>query len=96
MPAGIDTPGFLEEEKEKPAVTRKIEESDEQISPQKCAEYLIAGGSFSPFSSLPGHPSFLVLLPTPVTPLCLSIPPSIPSIPSCHCPILLRMFKAEN
>jgi hypothetical protein len=45
MPAGIDTPGFVEEEKEKPAVTRKIEESDDQISPEKCAEYLIAGGS---------------------------------------------------
>jgi hypothetical protein len=46
MPAGIDTPGFVEEEKEKPAVTRKIEESDEQISAEKCAEYLIAGESF--------------------------------------------------
>jgi len=45
MPAGIDTPGFVEEEKEKPAVTKKIEESDDQISPEKCAEYLIAGGS---------------------------------------------------
>jgi len=43
MPAGIDSPGFLEEEKEKPAVTKKIEESDDQISPEKCAEYLIAG-----------------------------------------------------
>jgi len=76
MPAGIDTPGFVEEEKEKPAVTRKIEESDEQISPEKCAEYLIAGESFFPFSSLPGHPSFLVPLSTPVTPLCLTIPSS--------------------
>jgi hypothetical protein len=46
MPAGIDTPGFVEEEKEKPAVTRKIEESDDQISAEKCAEYLIAGWSF--------------------------------------------------
>jgi hypothetical protein len=46
MPAGIDTPGFVEEEKEKPAVTRKIEESDDQISAEKCAEYLIAGESF--------------------------------------------------
>jgi len=57
MPAGIDTPGFVEEEKEKPAVTRKIEESDEQISPEKCAEYLIAGGSLF-FSS--GSPPSLV------------------------------------
>jgi hypothetical protein len=48
MPAGIDSPGFVEEEREKPSVTKKIEESDEQISPEKCAEYLIAGMSFSP------------------------------------------------
>jgi len=47
MPAGIDSPGFVEEEKEKPAVTKKIEESDEQISPEKCAEYLIAGAYIS-------------------------------------------------
>jgi hypothetical protein len=46
MPAGIDSPGFVEEEREKPKVTRKIEESDEQISPEKCAEYLFAGMSF--------------------------------------------------
>jgi 3-dehydrosphinganine reductase len=45
MPAGIDTPGFVEEEKEKPKVTKKIEEDDKQISPEKCAEYLIAGTS---------------------------------------------------
>lgn len=43
MPAGIDTPGFVEEEKEKPAVTKKIEESDSQISPDLCAKYLLAG-----------------------------------------------------
>ena len=47
MPAGIDSPGFVEEEKEKPAVTKKIEESDEQISAEKCAEYLIAGAFLS-------------------------------------------------
>lgn len=52
MPAGIDTPGFVEEEKEKPAVTRKIEESDEQISAEKCAEYLIAGESLLLFPHL--------------------------------------------
>jgi 3-dehydrosphinganine reductase len=45
MPAGIDSPGFVEEEREKPKVTRKIEESDEQISPEKCAEHLFAGES---------------------------------------------------
>jgi 3-dehydrosphinganine reductase len=48
MPAGIDSPGFVEEEREKPSVTKKIEESDEQISPEKCAEYLIAGMSLLP------------------------------------------------
>jgi hypothetical protein len=64
MPAGIDTPGFVEEEKEKPAVTRKIEESDDQISAEKCAEYLIAGGSFLPFPLLPSpFPLVLVFLP---------------------------------
>ena len=53
MPAGIDSPGFIEEEKEKPKVTRKIEESDEQISPEKCAEYLFAGTSLLLISFLP-------------------------------------------
>jgi hypothetical protein len=64
MPAGIDTPGFVEEEKEKPAVTRKIEESDDQISAEKCAEYLIAGESFLPFPLSPSpFPLVLVFLP---------------------------------
>jgi hypothetical protein len=70
MPAGIDTPGFVEEEKEKPAVTRKIEESDEQISAEKCAEFLIAGESFLRYLS-----PFLVLVPLPSA--CAS-PPSFP------------------
>ena len=56
MPAGIDSPGFIEEEKEKPKVTRKIEESDEQISPEKCAEYLFAGTS---------HCFLFAVLPSP-------------------------------
>lgn len=43
MPAGIDTPGFVEEEKEKPKVTKKIEEDDTQISPEACAQALIQG-----------------------------------------------------
>lgn len=67
MPAGIDTPGFVEEEKEKPAVTRKIEESDDQISAEKCAEYLIAGESLLHFLRhvlLLGLPSFLLTPPS--------------------------------
>jgi 3-dehydrosphinganine reductase len=55
MPAGIDTPGFVEEEKEKPKVTKKIEEDDKQISPEKCAEYLIAGTSIPSSVSLHLH-----------------------------------------
>jgi hypothetical protein len=82
MPAGIDTPGFVEEEKEKPAVTRKIEESDDQISAEKCAEYLIAGGSFLPFP--------LSHSPSP-SPSCLSLSPRSHPIPApnfflCFCP----------
>lgn len=45
MPAGIATPGFIEEEKEKPKVTKKIEEDDTQISPEECAKHLLAGQS---------------------------------------------------
>jgi len=61
MPAGIDSPGFVEEEKEKPAVTKKIEESDEQISAEKCAEYLIAGAFLSWF--LPCFTSSIISTP---------------------------------
>jgi hypothetical protein len=43
MPAGIDTPGFVEEEKEKPKVTKQIEEDDTQISPEACAQALVTG-----------------------------------------------------
>ena len=69
MPAGIDTPGFVEEEKEKPAVTRKIEESDEQISAEKCAEYLIAGESL-----------LLPLFPSPASSYSFSPCPFYPSL----------------
>ena len=80
MPAGIDTPGFVEEEKEKPAVTRKIEESDDQISAEKCAEYLIAGGSFLPFPLSPSP------LPISLLPFAFS------SFSSYSCPKLLFVF----
>ena len=44
-PAGIDSPGYVEENKGKPAVTIKIEESDEVISPEACAGHLMRGES---------------------------------------------------
>lgn len=75
MPAGIDTPGFLEEEKEKPAVTKKIEESDDQISPEKCAEYLIAGESQFSFPHLfSSIMSFCLSCPFPFQLLHISHP----------------------
>jgi 3-dehydrosphinganine reductase len=46
-PAGILSPGYEEEEKTKPAVTKKIEEGDEPISPEKCVEVLLSGESRS-------------------------------------------------
>jgi 3-dehydrosphinganine reductase len=46
-PAGILSPGYDEEEKTKPAVTKKIEEGDEPISPEKCVEVLLSGESRS-------------------------------------------------
>lgn len=42
-PAGILSPGYDEEEKTKPTVTKKIEEGDEPISPEKCVEVLLSG-----------------------------------------------------
>jgi hypothetical protein len=84
MPAGIDTPGFVEEEKEKPAVTRKIEESDEQISAEKCAEYLIAGespsSSLSSSSSPPPSPIPLAYLLLPLPALEFYSPLFLPSL----------------
>jgi hypothetical protein len=77
MPAGIDTPGFVEEEKEKPAVTRKIEESDDQISAEKCAEYLIAGGSIRLRLLLPLILLLLLLRPRLRVPLSPSPSPLV-------------------
>jgi 3-dehydrosphinganine reductase len=43
MPAGIDSPGYVEEQRSKPAITRTIEEGDKVISPGECAGHLIRG-----------------------------------------------------
>lgn len=57
MPAGIASPGFIEEEKEKPKVTKKIEESDTQISPEECAKHLIAGALHPSLRGVGGCPA---------------------------------------
>lgn len=43
MPAGILSPGYENEQKTKPAVTKKIEEGDTPIAPEKAAALLIRG-----------------------------------------------------
>lgn len=43
MPAGIDSPGYIEEQKEKPAPTKKLEESDEISPPEVVVGHLIRG-----------------------------------------------------
>ncbi|RXK35709.1 hypothetical protein M231_07037 [Tremella mesenterica] len=43
MSAGIDSPGFVEENKTKPEITKKIEEGDSPISPEECSRLLIRG-----------------------------------------------------
>lgn len=43
MPAGILSPGYENEQKSKPAITKKIEEGDTPIAPEKAAALLIKG-----------------------------------------------------
>ncbi|EKC98662.1 oxidoreductase [Trichosporon asahii var. asahii CBS 8904] len=43
MPAGILSPGYENEQKTKPAITKKIEEGDTPIAPEKAAGLLIRG-----------------------------------------------------
>lgn len=43
MPAGIDSPGYVEEQRSKPRITRKIEEDDVVLSPENVAGSLISG-----------------------------------------------------
>jgi hypothetical protein len=45
MPAGIDSPGYLEEQRNKPRITKKIEEDDVVLSPESVAKSLLAGTS---------------------------------------------------
>jgi hypothetical protein len=51
MPAGIDSPGYIEEQKEKPAPTKKLEESDEISSPEVVVGHLIRGESLTSAST---------------------------------------------
>jgi 3-dehydrosphinganine reductase len=43
IPAGISSPGYDEEQKTKPAATRKIEEADVPMKPDECARMLLSG-----------------------------------------------------
>lgn len=43
FPGNFYSPGFEEEQKCKPEITKKIEEADEGTTPEKCAESLIRG-----------------------------------------------------
>jgi len=55
MPAGIDSPGLVSENAEKPNITKKIEEGDKIISPEECAGHLIRGESLVKSSPLSKH-----------------------------------------
>ena len=43
FPATMYTPGYDEEEKNKPAITKKIESTDEGQTPEKAAQILYKG-----------------------------------------------------
>jgi hypothetical protein len=43
MPAGIDSPGYVEEQRKKPRITKKIEEDDVVLSAESVAKSLIIG-----------------------------------------------------
>ncbi len=43
MPANIDSPGFAEENRTKPAACREIEGASTPISPESCAKMLMDG-----------------------------------------------------
>ena len=46
FPPTMYTPGFDEENKTKPAITRKIESTDEGLTPEQAAAGLLAGKVF--------------------------------------------------
>lgn len=46
FPNTMYTPGFEEENKTKPVITRKIESTDEGMTPEQAAAGLVAGGLF--------------------------------------------------
>ncbi|ORY32168.1 hypothetical protein BCR39DRAFT_524443 [Naematelia encephala] len=53
MPAGIDSPGYVNEQLYKHAITKKIEDGDKVISAEECAGHLIRGlekGYYQPTS----------------------------------------------
>jgi len=45
LPTGIDSPGLVEENKQKPALTVALEEGDKPLSPESCAASLFKGES---------------------------------------------------
>ena len=45
FPAAMYTPGFDEENKTKPEIVRKIESTDEGVTPEQAAQALYKGGS---------------------------------------------------
>jgi len=58
FPGTIYSPGYIEENKTKPKITLKIEESDEGLQPEQAAEALLQGvqnGNFHIVGDLIGH-----------------------------------------
>ena len=45
MPATILTPGYDEEQKTKPELTKRIEGPDEGATPETCASHLLRGAT---------------------------------------------------
>jgi hypothetical protein len=56
FPATIYTPGYIEENKTKPKVTLKIEESDAGLQPEESAKKLLRGWSTTSISYIVAQP----------------------------------------
>ncbi|WFD00722.1 hypothetical protein MYAM1_003474 [Malassezia yamatoensis] len=54
FPATILSPGFEEEQKTKPEITKKIEEGDDAKTPEQCAKCLLRGVQHGPFAITDG------------------------------------------